>query len=287
MKKILISIFLLCLMAIGASALVQYTGAPQLPYLIFGKVTWNDQLLAGTKLQITNTNTGFTETLVTDNNGYWQGEAGNWFTNDVNRPPLMYGDTIKIKALDGCGTADTCEKSFTAMTGTQGAYKDWAVIDFSLTGVLVCPPVSCPSCGGGGGGGCYIPPQNCTQKDCEKIVCPIPIVCPPEKVCDVCPIENQSTIEECPTCPESSPLGMVIAAIIAFVAGGGVIYVTFGKSNKVKVIKKDGKDIVYHQHPTISGYHSPDTIHKTEPHKKGELLPKYEKNSSGVWQYVT
>ena len=73
--------------------------------------------------------------------------------------------------------------------------------------------------------------------------------------------------------------------MLGFLAGGGGLYIWFGRANKVKVIKKDGKDVIQHQHPSISGYHSPDTMHKAEPHKKGELVPKYEKDAGGVWRY--
>jgi hypothetical protein len=298
MKKIILSLFLLCLMSMTALALVQYTGQPQAPYIVFGKVNWNGQLLAGARMQITNQNTGFTKQISTDGDGYYQEDTGNWLTSAGARPPVMFGDIIIIKVIDGCGTGDTCQKTFSAL---DGDYANWASLDFSITGTLTCPPISCPSCGGGShcSGSSGTITAMCTQQQCvDKYPALVPTVCPistpytcPVSTPGVCP-----TPKECPTptvceaipvntCPDNkSPLGAVLTAIITFIAGGGIAYITLG-NNKVKVKKVNGVNVAYHQHPGTSGYHLPSVLHKVQPHKKDELLPKYTKDASGHWIY--
>src|SRR3990167_3141059 len=58
MKKILSFVATLCLLMASASALVQYTGAPQFPYLVFGHVEWNTQNIANAQVELSNLNTG-------------------------------------------------------------------------------------------------------------------------------------------------------------------------------------------------------------------------------------
>jgi len=167
---------------------------------------------------------------------------------------------------------------------------DYPFVDsFVLTS---SPPVSCPSCpscGGGGGSGVI---YKCTLEEAQKLV-----TCPVINECSNCPLPSCPTVEcptqtcDCPTsetpsCPDNnSPLNAVFAAIVAFLIGGGAVYIGFGTANKVKVKKVNGVDTAYHQHPLVSGYHNPNTIHKIEPHAKGELLPKYMKDSAGKWHY--
>ena len=202
MRKIILSLFIICMMSMSVSALVSYTGVPILPYLVYGDVEWNDQMLSGTRLELTNQNTGFTKTITTDSNGYWQEDAGNWKTVSSNRPPIMYGDVISIKALDGCGTGDICTKTFTAY-GTN--YENSAIINIELTGTLVCAPLSCPACSScncnGGSGVIYKATQElcdkdypcevtekiiykylpCNEKPCTDVICE-------DKVCDDCEV---------------------------------------------------------------------------------------------------
>jgi hypothetical protein len=76
----------------------------------------------------------------------------------------------------------------------------------------------------------------------------------------------------------------LITGLLALIAGGGAAYVIMG-NKKVKVFKKNGVNTLYHSHPYATTYHDPNTIHKSEPHKKGELLPVYEKDETGTYQY--
>jgi len=249
MKRLITLLMLACMMTLPAVVgLVQYTGTPQLPYLVYGHVEWNEQMLAGTRLQITNEATGYTTTITTDANGYWQQDAQNWQTTASGRPPVMYGDLVKVKAIDGCGTNDVCEKQFEAYMNDEANY---AVVNLAITGDIVCPPVVAPTCSpchGGGGGGVY----DCSEDKCEELfppeecqaceVCPAKEVCPDEKVCPspvICPVDKECTVEECkdtvcPDVPEEGSLVAIIAAIVAFFvgAGGALGY---------KKLEKDGK----------------------------------------------
>ena len=298
MKKIILFLVLFCMMVTSAMALVPYTGLPQVPYIIYGHVEWNTQMLSGARIEVTNQNTGFTHIVVTDGSGYWVDDSGNWLTNSAARPPVIGGDVIKVSVTDGCGTADTC--SYIFKVGDPG-YEAYAVVDFSLTGTLTCPPTSCPSCSCGGdsscysGGSCVYTAIICKEKypclECpSQTTCPTLPTCPPEKICPIaqeCPICPSVSSCEGTICPEEgSVVYAVIAALIAFVGGGGIVYITFGKTNKLRLKKlPDGTYEVQHIHPSYSGYHSINTIHRTEPHKKGEQLPKYEKDIDGVWRY--
>ncbi len=157
MKKMLVFPIVFLIVIATAAALVTYTGAPQMPYIIYGVVDWNSQGLGSVDVQITNSDTGYVVIVKTNSDGYWQQDSGNWLTSSAGRTPVVKaipgvypGDTIRVKALDGCGTADTCEKVFNA--GASG-YADWASVDLSLTGVLVSTPEPSSSSGGGSGGG--------------------------------------------------------------------------------------------------------------------------------------
>ncbi len=152
-KKLLTFITIFCLMMASVSALVRYTGSPQLPYLIFGTVEVNGNPGNNVQLTILNQGTGFTKTVTANADGYWQEDVGNWFTSFAGRPPVQFGDNIVITAVTGCGTGDTCVKSFLAFTP---GYGDWAKIDFKLTGTIPTPPPPpppppTPSSGGNGG----------------------------------------------------------------------------------------------------------------------------------------
>lgn len=296
------------ILSLNVFSLVQYTGAPTVPYLIYGHVEWNNQFLAGVRLQVTNVNTGFSKVIATDGLGYWQEEATNWLTVADSRPPVIYGDTIKIKALDGCGTGDICEKTFISFYGSN---KDYAAIDLSLTGTLVCPPADCPvcnsggggSCSGGGGGACIITESACRNKyPCNPVETTTTTVmsqeCPTltytESKCrELYPVQSCEQIPvECPEgegcLAEEEPTGIwtLISLILGIIVGGSAIYLTITKTNRIKAEKDDKGNInLCHQHPTVSGYHSPDVVHRDTPHKKGELLPKYEKVNN-VWRYM-
>ena len=309
MKKIIVLFIAFCLLATSVSALVPYTGAPSLPYLIYGHVSWNDQLLAGARIEISNQATGYTKQITTDSNGYWQEETGNWLTTLASRHPVLGyiegiydGDTIKIKILDGCGTGDTCEKTFIAYSV---GYEEWAEIDFDINGELSCPPINCPSCScGGGSSGGSCPSYDLTDA-CDEIEelcptefnnlcdlttdpCPEPTTCPEEKVCP----EPEEPI--CPVMPSDNNLAAILSGIFGALIGGSGIYFYKKREAVVKnvgiktYVSTDGKVKILHRHPGIRGYHDPDTSHRVvhERHEKGEITPLYKKGDDGVSRYV-
>lgn len=205
MKRIISILALFCIMSLSVSSLVTYTGQPQFPYIIYGFVNWQSQALNGARIELTNVNTGYVSIVSTNADGYWQEEGSNWQTTSSARPPILFGDVIKIKTLDGCGSADTCEKSFSAF-GT--GFENFASVDLSVTGALIPPPSSSGGSGGSGGGGGGGAPiiwncptewsscvdgkqtQVCTQpyfnvKRTDTRVCTAPVVIPtPESIVD-------------------------------------------------------------------------------------------------------
>lgn len=227
MKKLISIIVLFCLMLFSVSAFVKYSGAPSVPYIIYGHVDWQSQALGGARVQITNQNIGYSTIIITNIDGYWQEEGGNFLTTSSARPPIMFGDVIKVKSLDGCGTNDVCEKSFSAFSD---GFRDYAMVDLSISGVLVVTPP--PSGGGGGGGGSAYPAWVCeewtacsngfqtricvqgqfTRKEKQECVV-VPIVTPPVvEVPEVPPKEPEvpPTVEQPPvvvekyTCPDGT-----------------------------------------------------------------------------------
>ena len=149
----------------GVLGLVPFTSAPSLPYILYGHVDWQSQALGGVRIELTNQNTGYSTIITTNIDGYWQEEGSNWLTTSKSRPPIQFGDTIKVKTLDGCGTNDVCEKTFSAK---EGAFENFAQIDLSISGVLVItlPPSGGGSSGGssgGGGGGGSTPAWICEE----------------------------------------------------------------------------------------------------------------------------
>ena len=207
MKKIIsILVMMLFMMSIVVIA------APQPPYMLFGHVEWNGAALSGSKLDITVN--GIKDTVVTDGAGVWQYSILSYANDDV----------ITLHVVDGCGTGDTCTK--TVIVGAEGT-KDYAQVDFSITGTLSCPPTSCPTCSGGGGGGsCYYSESICNDKypseECKSTTCPTPTytqancntLYPYEEVLpNVCdePIISES---DCPKAPEgTNPLLWILSLL--------------------------------------------------------------------------
>ncbi len=252
MEKI-ISILVLMLFMMSISVIA----APPPPYILYGHVEWNSQMLSGSKLDITVN--GVTNTIVTDGGGYWIYQVLSYSVGDENG---IGATIITLKVLDGCGTGDLCIKSVTV--GAEGT-KDYAQVDFSITGTLSCPPANCPSCGGSGG--CYYRESICNDKfppkDCESDTCPVPSyteancnalfpcdeVLPP--VCDE-PIVCSDVEDE--ECPENTGLSGLLTGIAAFILtmGGGIqIY----KNRK-------GGITMLHRHRGILGYHDVNRGHR-------------------------
>ena len=206
------------------------------------------------------------------------------------------GDTLIVD----CGFA-VCDKSYSVDMLRQKPYSE----TFALA---ERPPTTCPPCdcsgGGSSSGGCYIPPDECeecpldttpyascnsccTEEECVDVVCPI---CPSPSECPECQPCDPSTIIKTET-----NIGAIIIAIIGslLVGGAGGIFFTrnkaLGKQGGIKVYQgRDGTEKTLHKHPGIKGYHDPGTEHrvKKERHPKGQLFPKYEKDSLGEWVYV-
>ena len=164
MKKIITSFIVIALLAMSlASALVTYTGQPQFPYIIYGFVDWQSQALGGARIELTNVNTGYSTIIKTNIDGYWQEDGSNWQTTSSARPPVLFGDTLKVKTLDGCGTNDVCEKTFSAF---GSGFENSALVDLKVSGVIVTSEGSSSgsgssSGGGGGGGGGSSPAWTC------------------------------------------------------------------------------------------------------------------------------
>jgi len=299
-KKLMVCWVLMAMLSFSASALVRYEGAPGVPYLIYGHVEWNEQLLSNARLEITNVNTGYIQNLITNSNGYWQQEPSNWLTTSAGRPPVMFGDVIKVKVTDGCGTGDICEKTFEAFTGS---YKDWAVVDLSITGTLSCPSISCPSCSGGGGssgGGCgtYCTESLCEdQYPCATTSCPEPVVCPEstDNVICVDDLIKCPSVEdkECIVPEEGDLLYLFLTTLFGAIVGGTGAYYFKKREAVVKnvgiktYVSSKGTIKILHRHPGIKGYHNPDTLHRVtyEKHPKGEIAPLYEKDENGIYVY--
>ena len=206
MKKIIPFLALFCLMMLGVSALVTYTGIPQFPYIIFGIVNWNTQPLGGVRVELTNLNTGYSTIINTNIDGYWQEDGSNWLTNNAARPPILFGDSIKVKTLDGCGSADTCEITFTAFSvGNENSARK----DLSVTGALLPIPSSDGGSSGGGGGGSSggggggsVTAWNCQEwTPCENSI--------QLRICT----QNQFTRKEKKDCIVSSPEPIVTPPI--------------------------------------------------------------------------
>ena len=269
--------------------------SPQPPYMLFGIVEWNGETISGSKLDITVN--GIKDTVVTDGAGVWQHTIYSYAN----------GDVITLNVLNGCGTSDTCTKS--VIVGATET-KDYAQVDFSITGTLACPPTQCPSCnyGGGGGSSCseYVCDRDYPQEECEEVKeCPVPqytqancnALYPSEdvlpSVCDepiICPESD------CPKAPEgTNPLIWILSLLGV---GGIGTYVgtkiTADRISKVRgvtykvVIERDGDMREEHYHRGLRGYHSINTSHKEshEKHPKGERYPLYEKDVNGVYNYI-
>ncbi len=97
MKKTIYTIFVLMLLCLAsASALTDYVGSPVMPYLIYGKVTYDGVGIGGAELTIKNENTLFSKQIVTTNDGYWQEDSSSWKTSSGYRPPIQGDDTITL-----------------------------------------------------------------------------------------------------------------------------------------------------------------------------------------------
>lgn len=277
MKTATIAIIMLLCISFASAAIIYF------PLPINGKLMGVN--VDNRIVQVENTRTGKIMTATTNGAGEY---LVDWANSDDNGGAIIKyqgGDTFKITVM-ACSNSAECITTIT-YTG-QPEIKH----NFDLNNVvLTCPDCpDCPSCSGGGGGSCYINEVTaekcaeafpCTAETCKETDCPI---CQ-ETECPACTDEECEKFSCPPTnCPENDITGW-LTALITFLIGGGAAYISLG-NNRIKVKKVDGKDEVQHRHPSISGYHSPNTKHRSEAHAIGELLPKYEKDSTGKWKYV-
>ena len=86
MKKLIFSLFILCLFATTAFAFERYTGMPQLPYIIYGTIEKGGVPVSGAVLSIKNVNTGYLEQLRTTGDGIYQTDGQNWLSISAGRP---------------------------------------------------------------------------------------------------------------------------------------------------------------------------------------------------------
>lgn len=122
-------IFSLLLMAMSVTALEKYTGMPQPPYMVYGQIEVNHEIVEGVKIGIKNEVTGYTEELVTNEKGFYSTDAMTFKTLSSRRPPVMYGDTIVITVKGDCADDEICEKEFEVYSD---GYEDYAVLNFEF-----------------------------------------------------------------------------------------------------------------------------------------------------------
>ncbi len=116
---------------------------------------------------------------------------------------------------------------------------------------------------------------SCVPQIVEKeVIVEVPAVCPECPSCEVCSVCPE--LEVCPEtdCPvKDMTVERIIEGIVLLIVGMGVYKYGFG----IKIYtKKDGTVEVQHKHRNVTGYHDINTMHRTQPHKKGELNPKYD-----------
>jgi hypothetical protein len=246
--------------------LCSYVAATDFPMIVSGKVNFNGVTYSNQKVEIYSPRLNYKWETFTNEDGIYMVVFNN-LVDSQNRK-LINGDQVYI---DACPVDVNSECRRTVTVSTDPIDVSWG-IDVSSSAIspgavdvttIPATPV-CGSC-------------NCATPQCNCAVCPAEKVCP-VTTCATC------TIPECPK-QDNGYLTPVIVGLLALVAGGGAAYVTLG-NNKIKVYKKSGVETIYHQHPTISGYHDPKTKHSAVPHKIGELLPKYKKNEVGNWVYT-
>ena len=130
--------------------------------------------------------------------------------------------------------------------------------------------------------------MTCTTEECKETVCDIT----PCEVCKTCEEQEEKT---CP--PVTNDLMARLLSGIAGLAGGLAIWfklfnkkIFLSGNTGLKTYRgRDGTLKILHKHPGTTGYHNPQTSHRSpEKHPRGMLDVKdgYQKNSSGEWEYV-
>jgi hypothetical protein len=229
-----------------------------MPHPVYGVITNDGNAVANAQVKYENIVTGKIEYTNTDNKGFYQFELAN--VDEGYRST----DTIRL-SLVACSSSVSCSKTSTLGGGVTQLTFD--LIDMNVFPdpiVTDCTTTTCPTCSG-----CV-----CTPTQCDTVVCP---TCPVVPACDVC--------NTCAVCPEqkNDNLTTLIASVITLLLGGGAVYIAQG-TKKAKVQMVNGVAVVTHKHPLSTSYHSINTMHNNEPHKKGEIYPNYVK-VDGVYKY--
>lgn len=126
---------------------------------------------------------------------------------------------------------------------------------------------------------------TCPDCNCPECVCP---ECPTDQQCSYAWCEDNGFIkpEECPKAVSDQDIvTAAVTAISIFIAGLGIGKYKLG----VKIYTNEKGEVVkQHKHRNIIGYHSVNTMHQSQPHKKGEIAPNYsdEKDEKGKYKYV-
>jgi len=122
------------------------------------------------------------------------------------------------------------------------------------------------------------PPDETPYAQCDSCCLPTS--------CESCESKGYIKSEDCPVTEQPDyTIDAAVAAIIIFITGLGIGKYKLG----VKIYTKTtGEVVAQHTHRNITGYHSINTMHQHQPHKKGEIAPKYDdkKGEDGYYKYL-
>mgnify|MGYP001567819104 CR=1 FL=1 len=214
-----------------------------------------------TEVTITNTYTGEVQLIGTGSDGATVFDLSNL------EKGVVTGAVIKVEAL---GTSTT-------FTHTGQPYYD---VFIDLGSKLASKCVLTESLDYGGN-------INLENEECQVYVTARayePVVCTLHTQITDGTVELYTT--ECdikidPPTPNNDNIVIGFLGLLAGLFGGGLYGIKFRK-------KQDGTTVGEHYHAGIRGYHDINIQHKNTAikHPKGQLNPKYEKDSKGNWKYV-
>jgi hypothetical protein len=211
--------------------------------------------LSGWDVKVTHLVSGHSEIATTNEGGFVQFEWSSY-------GEVRNGDKFRIEVADKV---------------TEATYNGIAVeAVVNLGGV-------CPSCS---------IPVDTTPYDrcdsccpvCQSKICTVDGTVEPGQtytsiggVCNVVVKANEAPVQD-------KTIEEIVALIVGLIVGGGAI-----KATGVKVYTDaKGNKNVRHSHANYVAYHKITDVHPYQPHKVGELSPKYskEKDSLGKYKYI-
>jgi len=138
------------------------------------------------------------------------------------------GESVVVRVLDGCGTGDVCQKTFTI---NSAGYVDKAIVGFDITGALACPPVSCSpcDCGSSGSSSYAIPPseEKCAElfpaEECPNKVVYVPTMEDCKVVCEEEVCEEVPAVVPCEVCQTDEEKDNAFANILTGLVGGIIL----------------------------------------------------------------